>query len=155
MARPSVGPIPIQQSYRLGMKRDYSRDQMPQGSIWNILDFLPEVVDAPMQKRGGWSHASGATSAITSTSDHITAGIWAPFTAGSVNLLFDEDGHAFAVTAGTAAQDVGATVATLQPVFYDNKVIVPAADGSTAPKKITWNGSAFSVANLGGSPPGG
>lgn len=154
MAR-GIGPSPVQQTYRAGMKRDFSRDQMPPGSVWNILDFLPEVVDAPLQKRGGWSMASGATSAITSTSDHIVAGLWAPFSAGSVNVFFDEDGHAFAVTAGTSAQDVGAAVPTISPVFYSNTVIVPASDGTTAPKKITWNGSAFAVANLGGSPPGG
>src|SRR6187551_1067671 len=100
MPRRAVGgPAPIQQSYRAGMKRDYSRDQMPNSSLWNIIDFLPEVVDAPMQKRGGYAYASGSTAAITSTSDHIIAGLWAPFSASGVNLFFDEDGHAFATTA--------------------------------------------------------
>ena len=160
MARGSSGPAPIQGSYRLGMKRDYSRDQMPPNSLWNILDFLPEVVDAPLQKRGGYSYASGATSAITSTSDHIVAGLWAPYSAGAVNLFFDEDGHAFARTrSGTADIDAGTTSltanSTISPVFYNDTVIVPGAGGTNAPKKITYNGSTFSITALGGSPPAG
>lgn len=148
-------PIPFLGSYKNGMKRDYAREDMPPDSLWNIIDVLPEVLDARARKRGGYTHASQAISAVTSTADYIAAGIFAPFSAGNSILIFDDDGRAYEVESATGTENIGDAVTTRSPVFYSDKVIVPHSEGSTAPKKITRSGDTHSITAMSGSPPAG
>src|SRR3954463_2650826 len=55
-------------SYYAGMARDSSRDQLPPGFLWNLQDFIPNYLGAPLRKRGGWTLASSSMSANGSTS---------------------------------------------------------------------------------------
>jgi hypothetical protein len=38
-------------------------DQMPAGSLWNLVDYIPNVIGAPLRKRGGWGYGSDALGA--------------------------------------------------------------------------------------------
>jgi hypothetical protein len=151
-----ASPDAILQSFSAGMKRDFAREAMPQNALWNIIDILPDVIDSKARKRGGYEHVSQAMSAITAASaTYIVAGIHAPFSDGDSNLCFDEDGFAFEIESATGSEAIGAAVATLDPVFYSDKVIVPHSAGTSAPKKITRSSGTHSVTALGGSPPAG
>jgi len=57
-------PLVIHSSYA-GMSQDYARDQMPPNSVWNLVDYFPNVLGAPLRKRGGTVYASSAISATT------------------------------------------------------------------------------------------
>ncbi len=54
-------PFTLQSSYA-GMAQDYSRDEMPPTSLWNLVDYIPNVLGAPLRKRGGWVNASSSLS---------------------------------------------------------------------------------------------
>jgi hypothetical protein len=148
-------PAKLIDSYRLGMKRDFARDKMPDGSFWNMIDLLPEVIDGRARKRGGYERASQAVSAVTGTATKVAAGIFAPYSDGDSNLFFDEDGRAYEVESLTGTENIGAAIATRSPVFYSNMVIVPDAAGSAGPQKITRSSGAHSVTALDGTPPAG
>jgi len=148
-------PAKILDSYRLGMKRDFARDKMPDGSFWNLVDLLPEVIDGRARKRGGYEAASQAVSAVTGSASKVAAGIFAPYSDGDSNLAFDEDGRAYEIESTTGTENIGAAVTTRSPVFYSNMVIVPDSTGAVGPKKITRSAGAHSVTALGGTPPAG
>lgn len=147
--------IPLQTSFRGGMKRDYAREAMPEDTLWNIIDILPEVIDARGRKRGGWENASQAISAVTATAARIVSGIFAPYSAGDSNLAFDEDGRAYEIESATGTENIGLGVVTTSPVFYEDRVITPHLSGTSAPNQITRSGGAHTIATLAGSPPAG
>lgn len=146
-------PFTVQPGYRLGMKRDGARESMNPESVWNAYDWLPEVLDARLRKRGGYEYASENLATIQATASYVAAGIFAGYSDGSSVLAFDEDGRAYEIEATNDTEDIGAALATRNPFFYDDMVIVPHSAGTTAPKKITRSSGAHTIANLGGSPP--
>lgn len=148
-------PVTLQKDFSRGMKRDYPRNAMPAGSFWGGSDWIPLLL-ATIRERGGYTYASGDISAAKATAASVRAGIYAPFAAGPYLVVVDEDGEAYKVTTGGVASDIAAAVTTVQnPVFHRTMVIIPAAGGSTAPKKVTDAGGTPTVAALGGSPPNG
>src|SRR6187455_2419900 len=137
------------------MKRDFARTAMPQDSLWSIIDLLPDVLEAPARKRGGYSHESTAVSGSSASSSWLEHGIWVPFTAGDALIAFDAAGYAYHFTAAAVTAITSAPLRTRNPLFYrTGSVIVPGSDGTTAPKKITGT-AANSMTALGGSPPPG
>jgi len=56
--------------------RDYPRDQMPPGFLWDTVDFVPAVVDAPLTGRGRWFWGSADMDGATQS------GILMPFRSG-------------------------------------------------------------------------
>lgn len=126
-------PYPIQSSFS-GMARDYSRDQLPSGYVWNMQDFFPNMLGAPLRKRGGWAYAS---SALGSTA-RVARVAYADFSAGA-QLLAVEAASAGYNLWNVASSASAASVAGLSamgtavgsPVFYANRLIFPNTDGST------------------------
>jgi hypothetical protein len=150
-----ASPIRVQPDFSGAMKRDFSRTDLPSDSLWNLIDFLPEVLAAPLRKRGGYEYASQDIASVTASAAYIIAGITAPFSDGKSILAFDEDGRVYEVESTTGTENIGAALTTRSPVFYSDKVIVPDSAGTTAPKKITRSGGTHTIANLGGTPPAG
>lgn len=141
----------LQDTFAAGVRRDNSRDQIPRGGLWWAEDMIPNL-DARLRERGGWSYASNDIAAAKASASYVIAGIYAPFSAGSLLVAIDEDGEAYKIASDLTVTDVAACVAPAQnPVFHRDKVIVP---GSTV-KKITSSAGTLTVANLGGSPPAG
>lgn len=142
---------PVQDTWEQGMRRDKPRDRMPAGSAWNLVDFLPGE-DAPLQKRGGWTYQSNDISAVTATASYVVAGAYAPFAAAAKNCAIDEDGRLYTVAANGTVTDIGAAVTPPGSLpFHREKLIIPASDGTTAPKY--YDGTTLGA--LAGSPPAG
>lgn len=148
-------PTTLHQRYSLGMRRDHGREDLPEDALWNLVDFIPDVLDARLRKRGGWVNASQDINGIQGTAAWIAAGIVADYTAGQSKLAFDEDGRAYEAESALSTENIGLAHPTLSPVFYDDMVIVPHATSSDPPKKITRSGGVHTIANLGGTPPAG
>lgn len=133
------------------MVRDVPRNQIPATAAWNLVDGIPNQ-GAAWRERGGYSYASANITSTKATASYVVAGLVAPFSAGTKNLAIDEDGELYVIVSSSSTTDVGAAVAPVQnPVFHRNKAIIPASDGTTAPKY--YDGS--TLGNLGGSPPAG
>lgn len=123
-----ASPFPLDDSWALGMRRDYARDSMPPGSAWNLVDWIPNELQAPLRKRGGWTYVGGAMAGVT----QMQTLCWAPFSAGSQLVGVSQDGNVWNVLAVTTP---GAAYTGVQnPFFYRNKVIFPNSDGTTAIK---------------------
>lgn len=148
-------PVPLQQEY-LGMVQDNPRDLPSMSSIWasslwNVVDFIPVYLGAPLRKRGGWSYASPTLGSTT----YIDALIYAPFAGGAKNLGVGSDGHLYQFTSGSSS-NVGTAFAVAQnPVYHrtgtTGLVVIPAGSGTNIPK--SYDGTTFQ--NLAGTPPAG
>lgn len=126
------------------MKRDFDRAQMPSGSAWNLVDYIPDELGAPLRGRGAWPYIGGAMTSVTA----VKAMVYAPFAAGAKTLGIGQNAELWEVSAIT---DIGAVnVPAQNPFFYRDKVIVTNSDGTTTVKKYTGSGS---PAALGGTPP--
>lgn len=137
---------PLQLAWSLGMRRDESRENMPEGSCYNLVDYFPDRLGAPLTKRGGWTYASQAIAA-----SYIVGGAWAPFTAAAKNCALSNTGELYTIAADGTATDVGAGTIPKAPLaFHRNTLILTGSDGVTAPKAFT--GVAVPAA-LAGSPP--
>lgn len=148
-------PYPIQTSFS-GFAKDYSRDQLPAGYVWNMQDFIPNVLGAPLRKRGGWAYASSALGAST----RVMRVAYADFSAGAQVLAID--GTNPAILWNVASSASAASVAGLsamgtaigQPFFYANRMIFPNSDGSTAIYAYT-GGTVNALSGSGGAAPTG
>lgn len=140
-------PFPLFQG-AFGMQRDVARTDV---TCWNLVDWIPGLGVA-LRKRGGWSYASNDISATKGTASYVSAVSYAPFTTGDKLVAIDEDGELYTINTSTnAVTDVGAVVAPIQPPFlHRDKLIIPASDGTTAPK---YYDGAATVGSLAGSPP--
>lgn len=50
-------PISLLQQAR-AFARDFPRDSMPKGYLWDVVDFVPSIIDAELTGRGGWAWGS-------------------------------------------------------------------------------------------------
>lgn len=123
--------------------RDFPRDRMPEGYVWDMVDFVPVLLDAQLTGRGGWKWGSAAHS-----SDFV-GGIYAPFKAGEKLLVVDETGYMLDVDLTTGAlSSVGAVGHIVQnPVMHRDFVYVANSDGVIA-KQVKLVGTTFTVTAL-------
>lgn len=145
-------PFPQQLNFS-GMTQDVGRDLLPAGMLWNSVDYVPNLLGAPLRKRGGWSYNSRALG----TSTYIDAVVFAPFEAGDKTLAVGQDGNVYSFTT-SAETNLGVGFAVKQnPVFHrtgsptKGTVIIPAGSGTTTPK--SYDNTTYG--NLGGTPPQG
>lgn len=114
------------------MRQDTARDALLNGAIWNMVDFIPNELQAPIAKRGGWTYYASAMGGVT----QMTALCNAAFAANPKLLGIDSAGHLWDVGAFNDLGTLGGTnyVSLQNPVFYRSKAIVPANDGTNVPK---------------------
>lgn len=48
-------PLVLQKNYSLGMRQDGPRETMPTGTVWSMIDWIPNQA-FPLQKRGGYEY---------------------------------------------------------------------------------------------------
>jgi hypothetical protein len=116
-----------------GFARDYPRDRMPEGLAWDIVDYVPTLLDAQATARGGWKYASQALPLT------IDGGIYAPYKTGD-RLFVISNAHLYEVsrTSPYAVTDRGLVVPVDQnPVFAGQQVLIPDGSMASAPKIIT------------------
>lgn len=140
-------PIVLASVFNKGMRQDIPRDQLPQGAVWNLQDFIPNSLLAPISKRGGWLYQSsdlGASGAVVT---------YANYTTGDMLVDVRSDGQVQTVTTGGVVTSRGAGyVSVANPVLYRDYVILPAPDGVNVPKTVFRDGT---LADMGGTPPAG
>ena len=110
--------ITLQSAYELGMRQDPPRHQLPRGSSWNVLDFLP-AHEAPLVKRGGWAYdgsypgGAGYTAAIA----------FAPWASGSERIAVRSNGDVFDHAGNNIGSVTGLPVAPL--IFHRDRLMIP------------------------------
>ena len=72
----------LQSQWTRGMKQDGSRDDLPKGSSWSLVDWIPDL-KAKLRKRGGWAYGSDAFTGVHAGSDECVAVTYADFIAGA------------------------------------------------------------------------
>src|SRR4029450_12715440 len=85
----------LKQAYAFA--RDFPRDEMPDGYMWDMVDFVPSTLDAKLTGRGGWDWGSALHSS------DFTGGIYALFVAGERLLVVDATGTMYTVDLATQA----------------------------------------------------
>ena len=128
-----------------GMVRDTPRATIPQGGLYNSVDFNLEAPGIAY-KRGGTTYAGPAMAAAT----QARAVIYADFTGGAQLLAIGDNGHLYQVT-NVSTTDKGtlgaAYIPLCKPVYHHGGtkqyVIIPTNNGSAAPHH--YNGTASTV----------
>lgn len=142
-------PYPVQTTYT-GMWRDASRDQLPAGSVWNLQDYIPNLLGAPLRKRGGWVYGSPVLA-----NNAVDRMINAEFSAGAQLLAVDNQNPCVLWTISTTASAASAGALTAgrtgAPFFHANRVVFPSPDGVVAAQSYTGGAPGA----LAGSPPAG
>jgi hypothetical protein len=62
--------------------RDFARDKMPPGYLWDVVDFVPQVIDTNLTNRGSWKWGS-----VSTGFGYPEAGILAVFPGGDQLLV--------------------------------------------------------------------
>jgi hypothetical protein len=139
-------PVSLLQGAR-AFARDFARDAMPQGYLWDVCDFVPQIIDASLTGRGGWIWQTNAP-----LGGDVESGILAKFLAGEQLLVQDTSGRVSQIdTTSGAITDRGAMPRAIQnPIqVFDQTVWF---DGS-ALKPPQLLGSAGAPANIDASAP--
>jgi hypothetical protein len=151
-------PIVLQDSFTR-MIQDVARDQLPGDAAWYMQDLIPSLgssgtsfLGGKLIRRGGYAYASEDISTDLTGATKIAAmGIF------NGTLYFTATNNKFGTctipgdSTNNVTQIATTSVQSLQPyVEFAGKLIIPADDGSTAPK---YYDGAFG--NLAGSPPAG
>lgn len=126
-----------------GVYSDRARDRLPDGSVWQMADWVPLLMQAGARIRGAWKYQSAV---LPSPPDGM---LYAPYIFGP-RLLVANGSALTDVPLGTPGG--GALAATIpptrqNPIFHRNRVIVPAADGTSAARVIDYNGISFTAAD--------
>ena len=135
-----ASPVQLPDAFA-GMMQDVPRDRLPKNKAWNIVDYIPAILGAPIAERGGWAYASSALTDYDASATYAKGVFFAPFAGGSQLLAIDDHSHLLEITSISTGVDKGVAVAPKQiPLFFNKLVILPSPDGTTAPYK--YDGSA-------------
>ena len=123
-----------------GLYADRSRDRLPEGSVWELVDWVPEIMQAGARMRGAWLYQSDA---LPNNPDGM---LYTPFRAGAKLLVANGADLRVIPTTSIGSTSIGTIPATKQnPVFHRDRVIVPASNGTSAPRYITFNGTVYTL----------
>lgn len=133
-------PISLLQGAR-AFARDFARDQMPRGYLWDVADYVPMIIDAGLTGRGGWPWGSDPAAA------DFESGVLAPFVGGEQLLWQTTDGQVYKVDPlANTLTPLGSTTRSLQnPAFLINTAVSPASDGVSPP--ALWRSDGLHVAS--------
>src|SRR5262245_7538388 len=106
---------------------------MPRGLVWDMVDYVPVLLDTQLTGRGAWSYACDPI-----TGGDIEGGIYAPY----------KNGDKLLAIGGLAVWDVNRTTGAVSspgaaphlaqnPVFFNDAVIIPDRDQLAVPKMVT------------------
>jgi len=116
---------------------------MAPGYLWDVVDFVPAIIDTQLTGRGAWLWGS----AVGAATDY-EAGILAPYTAGEQNLAA-ANGALYAIGADPpyALTSRGTVpVARQNPVMLFDQVIWLSGDGSQPPTIVGPTGAPIPLA---------
>ena len=118
--------------------RDFPRDNMTAGYLWDIADFVPTLIDTQLTGRGAWLWGSAAQG----NGDYF-GGALAPFTAGEQNLGGTANGTLYSIDSTTYALTSRGTVPVgiQNPVQLFDQTIWFSGAGSSPPSIVGPTGS--------------
>lgn len=123
-----------------GIYNDRARDRIPNGSVWECVDWIPEVLQAGARMRGAWLYQSDALP------NEVDGMLYAPYKTGSRLLAANGADIRSVSMSSIASTSIGTIPATKQnPVFHRNRVVVPANNGTSAARLITFDGTSFTL----------
>lgn len=117
--------------FNLGIRRDESRAKIGSNALWKSYDFVPELLGAPLRKRGGW----GKKGTWGGTPTYVRQLVDAPMNGGHYHLAVTSSGQVYRITYGGASWAIDGTTRNVgalkqNPVFYFDDVIFPSYDGT-------------------------
>lgn len=128
-------PIPLQDEFT-GMFRDKSRDRLPRGKVWNLQDYIPDELGAPLCKRGGWPYHGVTLNSLNASAGQPDRVAFVPFTTGLQVIAVDSSiPRLFDLTNGVDRGSVNKPVGPM--VFYRDKLIIPCDIAGANPQKYT------------------
>jgi len=122
--------------------RDFPRDQMPRGYLWDVADYVPAIIDANLTGRGGWIYGSDVLGG------DIETGIYAPYSNGDKLLVQTDNSQMYDIDPLTGAILHGPTpiVRGVQnPILFNDTVIFFDGSSASAPKLVTNPGGVPTV----------
>jgi hypothetical protein len=136
-----------------GMARDFSLDTMPQGYVWDLVDFIPSQRGAQLEGRGPWTFLSA-----TSMEGTIWSGFDAVFKDGE-KLLCHSGANLYEQPRPLSASGtmpwnlVGALFANTlhNGKFYFDKVYWADQQGLQNPKAVSYSAGALTITPLAGA----
>jgi hypothetical protein len=137
-----AAPISILRGAR-AFARDVAREAMPPGFLWDVIDYVPQMIDTLLTSRGGWVWGSDVGAAAD-----YEAGILAPFTAGEQNLGAANGAlYQIATTSPYGLTARGSVPVAIQnPVMLFDQVIWMDGSGAAPPSVVTPAGNATPIA---------
>src|SRR6184192_2483471 len=135
-------PFPLASVFTGGMRRDVDRAELPGGSAWNLVDFIPDELQAATAGRGGWTYAGPALTAATSIK---ALGLYPD---SGILVAIDQQPKAWNAISGAAL--TGTPTAPNAPLAYHRGRLIIPGGGAVTP--TSYNGT--TVATLTGAPSG-
>ena len=128
--------------------RDYARDTMPPGYLWDVWDFVPAIIDTNLTGRGAWRWGS-----VDTGSGDPEVGTLATFKEGDQLLIQTTGGHLVRVNPDTyAVTDLGASPRGAQnPVQLGETVVHFDGNGAAVPQ--LWRNAGPVNGDFGGKHP--
>lgn len=128
-----------------GIGRDFALDALPQGFVWDMIDYIPNRRGARLEGRGPWSFLTSATMGAT-----IWGGKHAAFDAGARLLVHAGPNIYNHPTTPGAPTSIGALFpSTLtNGVMLRNRVYFADGTGASVPKRVGFDGTTFTITSL-------
>lgn len=136
-------PFPMASVFTEGMRRDVDRTMLPGGSVYNLVDFIPDELSVPVGGRGGWTYSSGALSGATQIKGlGIAPSGWYSSYPNGVVVAIDQSPKAWDAIAGTSF--TGATVIPGSPgAFHRGFLFFPTNPSNPASLPTAFNGTSI------------
>jgi len=126
------------------MSRDQAREVLPPGYLWDVVDWVPQMIDSLLTSRGGWIWGSAA-----GASADFNSGILAPYTSGEQNLG-NAGGTLYGIsnTPPYPLTNRGAVPATVKqnPVMLFDQVVWLDGAGASTPTIVAPSGAPAPIA---------
>lgn len=128
----------LQGSFELGIRRDFTKDRIGANAVWDLSDYVPELLGAPLRKRGAWEYKGS----MTSPGGYVNALASVSMNGGRYNLAALSDGTVQRVTAGGSTWAVDGTTRNVgllkqNPVFYFDDLFFPSYNGTQTMSRAT------------------
>lgn len=132
-----ASPVSLIEGVR-AFARDFARDRPQQGFLWDMGDWVPNLLDSELTSRGGWTWGSAGLPA------QVVAGKYMPYKAGDKLLVIGANGRLYdiALSSPNAATDIGAVPVTAQnPVQHRDWMFTFDQAQALTPRMVAWTGT--------------
>lgn len=111
-------PFPLATVFTAGMRRDVDRTELPGGSAYNMVDFIPDEIQAINGGRGGWTYAGSALTGATKIQE-------IGYSSGAgVIVALDSAKKLWNATAATSIATAFTTNLPTSPPFYHRGYLI-------------------------------